>query len=89
MPSQVEKIAEQNTEKKFLKNVSKILKIIRGKEIMKETSLKFTRWDYSVVGKRKTGFLFLKWRPSYSRRLLEHFHPMPSIGHASWGWGWL
>lgn len=89
MPSQVEKIAEQNTEKNYFYNVSKILKIIRRKEIMKETSLKFTRWDYSVVGKRKTGFLFLKRRPSYSRRLLERFHTMPSIGLASWGWRWL
>lgn len=31
---------------------------MKKKEIMKETSLKFTRWDYSVVGKRKTGFYF-------------------------------
>lgn len=34
-------------------------------------------------GKEKDRFLFLKWRPSYPRRVLEHFHTMPSIHHAS------
>lgn len=39
-------------------------------------------------GKEKDRFLFLKRRPFYPRRLLEHFHTMPSIGHAFRGWEW-